>query len=73
MTRKQFALEAELKEHNYRRLSTATMENPRLVSILSSFLYISIDFIKQRQLLLDVYREKRWRGQSAAETFSFGI
>ncbi|KAI7901830.1 uncharacterized protein BX663DRAFT_487118 [Cokeromyces recurvatus] len=71
MTRKAFILEEELEENNYKKLYRETIENPKSGSILSSFLYISAEFINQRQLMNDVYDEKRWEGQTAAKTFSF--
>jgi hypothetical protein len=70
-TRKAFSMETELRRNQYKKLSPKTLENPKKASILSSFLYISTDFMKQRQLMNDVYSEKRWIGQTAANSFSF--
>ncbi|KAL7333564.1 Poly(A) polymerase [Mucor circinelloides] len=71
MTDKAFAMETELRRNHYKKLNDKTLENHKRASILSSFLYISTDFMKQRQLMNDVYDEKRWEGQTAAKTFSF--
>jgi hypothetical protein len=71
MTSKAFELEAELRENKHKHLNRKRLQSPRKISILSSFLHISSDFMKQRQLMNDVYAEKRWQGQEAAETFSF--
>lgn len=71
MTSKAFELEAELRKNNYKQFDRKRLQNPRKFSILSSFLHISADFMKQRQLMNDVYAEKRWQGQSAADSFSF--
>jgi hypothetical protein len=71
MTDKAFAMEAELRKNKYKKLNDRTLQNHKRASILSAFLYISTDFMKQRQLMNDVYDEKRWEGQAAAKTFSF--
>lgn len=73
MTRKAFALEEELKENRYKKLRESTRENPKKASILGTFLHISADFMKQRELMNSVYEEKRWQGQYAAESFDFTI
>ncbi|GAA5809060.1 hypothetical protein MFLAVUS_002463 [Mucor flavus] len=71
MTRKAFLLEQELKRNNYMHLDPSTLENPKKASILGSFLHISSEFIKQRELMNNVYNEKRWSDQDAASTFEF--
>lgn len=71
MTRKAFLLEQELKRNNYMHLDPSTSENPKKASILGSFLHISSEFIKQRELMNNVYNEKRWSDQDAARTFEF--
>ncbi|KAI9478837.1 MAG: hypothetical protein EXX96DRAFT_525666 [Benjaminiella poitrasii] len=71
MTRKAFLLEEELEKNQHKRLHRETIDDPKRSSILSSFLYISMEFINQRELMNDVYNERRWEGQTAADTFSF--
>ncbi|KAI8090666.1 hypothetical protein BDF21DRAFT_460094 [Thamnidium elegans] len=71
MTRKAFLLEQELERNNFMYLDASTLENPKKASILGSFLHISSEFIKQRELMNNVYAEKRWSGQDAASTFDF--
>lgn len=71
MTNKAFLLEQELKRNNYMHLDSSTEENPKSVSILGSFLHISTEFMKQRELMNSVYDEKRWSEQSAASSFNF--
>ncbi|KAL9546783.1 hypothetical protein MBANPS3_006491 [Mucor bainieri] len=71
MTDKAFAMESELRHNKYKKLNDRTLESHKRASILSAFLYISTDFMKQRQLMNDVYDEKRWESQKAAKTFSF--
>ncbi|KAI9336271.1 hypothetical protein BD770DRAFT_401809 [Pilaira anomala] len=71
MTNKAFLLEQELKRNNYMHLDSSTVKNPKSVSILGSFLHISTEFMKQRELMNNVYDEKRWSEQSAASSFNF--
>ncbi|CEP18526.1 hypothetical protein [Parasitella parasitica] len=71
MTQKAFSIETELRRNRYKKLDADTLDNPKKASILSSFLHISTDFMKQRQLMNDVYAEKKWIGQTAADSFSF--
>lgn len=71
MTRKAFLLQAELKSNNFTQLDRSTLESPKKASILGSFLHISADFMKQRELMNTVYEEKRWDDQSAANSFDF--
>lgn len=71
MTRKAFLLEAELKGNNFMQLDRSTLESPKKASILGSFLHISADFMKQRELMNTVYEEKRWADQTAASSFDF--
>ena len=73
MTRKAFALEEELKENRYRKLNSITTSSLKSASILGSFIHISNDFMKQRELMNTVYDDKHWFGQDAAETFEFGL
>jgi DNA polymerase sigma len=71
MTSKAFELEEELRKNGYKHLNRKRLSSPKKTSILSSFLHISSDFMKQRQLMNDVYAEKRWKGQEAADSFPF--
>ncbi|KAI7894537.1 uncharacterized protein EV154DRAFT_498110 [Mucor mucedo] len=71
MTRKAFQLQEELRSNNYTQLDRSTLESPKRASILGSFLHISADFMKQRELMNTVYEEKRWDDQAAASSFNF--
>lgn len=73
MTRKAFELESELKRNNFRQLDQKTFDSHKKSSILGSFIHISAEFMRQRELMNDVYTERRWQGQEAAETFSFDV
>lgn len=71
MTRKAFLLEQELERNNFMHLDPSTMENHKKASILGSFIHISSEFMKQRELMNNVYAERRWSGQDAASSFDF--
>ncbi|KAI8334122.1 hypothetical protein BD560DRAFT_414700 [Blakeslea trispora] len=71
MSQRAFDLEAELRRNGYESLDKATLDSPKRASVLSQALYISTDFIKQRQWMNEVWKEKRWEGQLAAKTFEF--
>ncbi|KAI8338779.1 hypothetical protein EDC96DRAFT_523167 [Choanephora cucurbitarum] len=71
MSQKAFDLEAELRHNNYESLDKKTLESPKRSSILCEALHISTDFIKHRQLMNEVWNEKRWKNQAAAKTFEF--
>lgn len=73
MTRKAFLLEEELRENKYKQLNATTKESSKKSSILGSFLHISSEFMKQRELMNNVYEEKRWQGQYASESFDFAV
>lgn len=73
MTSKAFSLEAELLRNNFTKLNAKTLESPKKSSILGAFIHISAEFMKQRELMNNVYSEKRWQGQDAANTFSFEV
>ena len=58
--RKMRVLEEELEANDYKQLSSHVTSSFQSCSVLSTFLYVTPEFVKQRQAMENVYEEQMY-------------
>ncbi|KAI8972927.1 hypothetical protein BDB01DRAFT_729789 [Pilobolus umbonatus] len=69
ITAKSIEIEAELKRNKYNQLDNN--DEWKVYSFLKDSFFIPNDFLDHRELMQDVYYEKRWKGQWTAKSFKW--